>query len=126
MEPKIRTPEPQNSTLELENSSSELQNSTAEPKHTSSEPKNSTFESPDITDQEPYTILDPEDDSAEGVKRREKKKRILKVLSSDPLDLEALKDLAISYGGLVDGEYGISFAEAWWIAIVVFGHLLSF
>lgn len=102
----------ENSTQELENSSPELNNSTAEQKNTSSElksstskPKNNTFESAINTDQEPYTILDPEDDSAEGVQSREKKKRIVEVLSSDPLDLEALKDLAISCGGLVDGEY---------------------
>lgn len=110
LEPKIRTSEPQNSSSELQNSTAEPKNTSSEPKSSTSKPNNSTFESPDNADHEPYTILDPEDDSAEEVKCREKKKRIQKVLSSDPLDLEALKDLAISCGGLMDDTLR---REAW-------------
>lgn len=51
-----------------------------------------------------YDIVDNDDDSPEAVKRRQKKRKIEEVLSSEKLDLEALKDLAISSGGLVDGR----------------------
>uniref|UniRef100_A0A0P4W1M3 Rab-GAP TBC domain-containing protein n=1 Tax=Scylla olivacea TaxID=85551 RepID=A0A0P4W1M3_SCYOL len=45
---------------------------------------------------------EPDPNSPEGVKKREKIKKIREVLSSEPLDLETLKELAISSGGLLD------------------------
>lgn len=94
----------ENSTSEPRNRTLEPRNSIPEPKTSTTDLKKSTSEALNDADQESYTILDTEDNSPEAVRWREKKTKIREVLSSNPLDLEALKDLAISNGGLVDGK----------------------
>lgn len=47
----------------------------------------------------------PKDTSAAAVLRQKKIEQIQEVLSSNPLDLDALRELAISEGGLVKGRF---------------------
>lgn len=72
-----------------ENDISELRNRTNKPRDT-------------FTESYDTHTAEPDPNSPEGVKKREKIKKIQEVLSSEPLDLETLKELAISSGGLLD------------------------
>ncbi|MPC39845.1 TBC1 domain family member 20 [Portunus trituberculatus] len=93
--PDVNGPSDQESTVRRRKGKSE--NDTSELRKLTSKVTHDTFtESYDTHTPE----LDP--DSPEAVKKREKIKKIREVLSSEPLDLKTLKELAISSGGLLD------------------------
>ena len=75
------------------------------PENDTSELKNSTHQVTKDTLKETHDTQEPQLDqhSPEAIKKREKIQKIREVLSTKPLDLNTLKELAITSGGLMEG-----------------------